>query len=232
MPTAKSKPTIEEVLHHWGARAMPFCEGAVAERVVAQMRALDFDTVEIDAAGNAVGVIEGSAAGPTVLYDAHMDTVDVVLDPASLSGTLGYDPVGALADDGVLEHGLDRALSVLPDMVAWTAANAPDVGALNVSSIPYSFAGATAVQELSPLAGHPALERVDAFLTGVLTTLPADHLVFVVSDHGNIEDTRGGHTRNPALGLIAGPDAAERAGGVETLMDVTPAVLGWLGVGT
>lgn len=75
-----------------------------------------------------------------------------------------------------------------------------------------------------------ALERVDAFLTGVLSTLPRDHSLFVVSDHGNIEDTRGGHTRNPALGLLVGPEAEERSGGVNTLMDVTPAVLGWMGV--
>lgn len=52
-------------------------EERVAERVLAQMRFLGFDRVELDSAGNAVGVVEGTAAGPTLLMDAHMDTVDV-----------------------------------------------------------------------------------------------------------------------------------------------------------
>jgi hypothetical protein len=70
-----------------------------------------------------------------------------------------------------------------------------------------------------------ALERVDAFLTGLLGALPGDHLLVVVSDHGNIEDVRGGHTRNPALGIVAGPDADETAGRLESIVDVAGAVL-------
>lgn len=66
------------------------------------------------------------------------------------------------------------------------------------------------------LAGHrggmdgaiAALERVDRFLGGLLANLPSDLLVLVSSDHGNLEDIRGGHTRNPALGLALGPHAA------------------------
>lgn len=75
-----------------------------------------------------------------------------------------------------------------------------------------------------------ALERLDAFLGGLLGAVREDLLVFLVSDHGNIEDVRGGHTRNPALGVIAGPRATERDQGVESLTDVAPALLGWLGV--
>lgn len=48
-----------------------------------------------------------------------------------------------------------------------------------------------------------ALQRVDAFLGGILETLPPNVLLLIASDHGNIEDARGGHTRNPALGVIA-----------------------------
>ncbi len=56
-----------------------------------------------------------------------------------------------------------------------------------------------------------ALERVDAFLAGVLSEIDRDTLVLVASDHGNIEDVRGGHTRNPALGLAFGTAAAPLA---------------------
>ena len=48
-----------------------------------------------------------------------------------------------------------------------------------------------------------ALQRVDEFLGGLLATLPQDTLLLIASDHGNIEDVRVGHTRNPALGVIA-----------------------------
>ena len=67
------------------------------------------------------------------------------------------------------------------------------------------------------LAGHrggmdggiAALEQVDAFLGGILSELSENLSVLVVSDHGNIEDVRSGHTRNPAVGLSLGPLAAE-----------------------
>lgn len=75
-----------------------------------------------------------------------------------------------------------------------------------------------------------ALERVDRFLGAVVAALPRDHLLLVVSDHGNIEDVRGGHTRNPALGLVVGPGARERAATLRTLTDVADAVLRWAGV--
>jgi bisphosphoglycerate-independent phosphoglycerate mutase (AlkP superfamily) len=76
-----------------------------------------------------------------------------------------------------------------------------------------------------------ALERVDAFLAGLLETLPPDHHLLVCSDHGNIEDVGvRGHTRHPALGLVAGPDAAGLASSLTSLLDVTPAVAGWLGI--
>jgi 2,3-bisphosphoglycerate-independent phosphoglycerate mutase len=55
-----------------------------------------------------------------------------------------------------------------------------------------------------------ALELVDAFFSGIISELPADVLLLVVSDHGNIEDVRGGHTLNPSLGIVFGPPAASR----------------------
>lgn len=70
-----------------------------------------------------------------------------------------------------------------------------------------------------------AVERVDAFLGGVLETLPADGLLLVVSDHGNIEDVEREHTRNPALGLVVGRGARGVASSIRDLRDITPAVL-------
>ncbi|MEJ2538424.1 MAG: alkaline phosphatase family protein [Gemmatimonadota bacterium] len=73
-----------------------------------------------------------------------------------------------------------------------------------------------------------ALERVDRFLAGVLETLPEDHLLLVASDHGNIEELGAGHTRNPALGILAGPDAPARSLALTSLTHPAAAILDWL----
>jgi 2,3-bisphosphoglycerate-independent phosphoglycerate mutase len=70
-----------------------------------------------------------------------------------------------------------------------------------------------------------ALERVDAFLGGLLAAAPADLRIIVTSDHGNIEDCTVGHTRNPVLCLVTGPDHAAFAATLRSLRDVTPAIL-------
>lgn len=72
------------------------------------------------------------------------------------------------------------------------------------------------------------LERVDRFLGGLLDQLDADTVLLVASDHGNVESLAPGHTRNPVLGLVAGPGAAARRTGLRAITDVAPAVLRWL----
>jgi methylmalonyl-CoA mutase len=71
------------------------------------------------------------------------------VDHDVIRGSLGCDPFGALATNGVLSTGLDRSLSLVPDAVAWSEANAPGMRALTVSTVPYTLAGATAVHELA-----------------------------------------------------------------------------------
>jgi putative selenium metabolism hydrolase len=65
-------------------------EGEVAEAVRERMEKLGFDLFEIDPVGNTVGLIEGEEDGPTLLFDAHMDTVDVLPREAWT-----YDPFSA-----------------------------------------------------------------------------------------------------------------------------------------
>ena len=69
-----------------------------------------------------------------------------------------------------------------------------------------------------------ALERVDEFLSAVVDGLPEGDSLVVASDHGNLEDLTGGHTRNPVLGLLAGP-AAEAERTPSSILDVAPLVL-------
>jgi hypothetical protein len=73
-----------------------------------------------------------------------------------------------------------------------------------------------------------AIVMVDQFLDGILSALPEGHTLLVTSDHGNLEDTSGGHTRNPVLALAAGPAAEGWAQELESIFDVTPAILQYL----
>lgn len=70
-----------------------------------------------------------------------------------------------------------------------------------------------------------ALERLDAFIGGLLAAIDDDALIFVVADHGNIEDVRTGHTRNPALGVVIGSGHALAARRLRSLTDITPSIL-------
>jgi putative selenium metabolism hydrolase len=71
-------------------------EGAVAERLAAEMRAVGFDEVWTDRIGNVVGRI-GPGNGPRLFYDGHMDTVGMG-DPTAWT----HDPFGAAIENGVL----------------------------------------------------------------------------------------------------------------------------------
>jgi hypothetical protein len=72
-------------------------------------------------------------------------------------------------------------------------------------------------------AGVLALEAFDRFLEGVLEGLSSNHVLVIVSDHGNLEDisTRR-HTKNPALCVWRG--RAPR-GQLRDLTDLAPAIL-------
>ena len=69
-----------------------------------------------------------------------------------------------------------------------------------------------------------AIEHADEFLEGVMRNLNDDVCTFVVSDHGNIEDVRAGHTLNPALGLTFGLEHQNAAAGLRSITEVSPRV--------
>jgi hypothetical protein len=77
-------------------------------------------------------------------------------------------------------------------------------------------------------AAVSALSTFDAFARAVLATRPEDAHVFVVSDHGNVEDlsTRN-HTTNPVAALSFGPGEG-RLSKLSTLADVGLAALALL----
>lgn len=72
-------------------------EGPVIQIISDEMRALGFDRVWIDKNGSAVGEIKGAKPGPTLLFDAHCDTVGIA--PGS---TWTRQPFGAEIEDAYL----------------------------------------------------------------------------------------------------------------------------------
>lgn len=71
-------------------------EGAVAELIVAELTRLGLKDTRIDPMGNVIACL-GTGEGPTLLFDAHMDTVDV-----GERAAWRHDPYGAVIEDQVL----------------------------------------------------------------------------------------------------------------------------------
>lgn len=78
---------------------LPGEEGAVAERVRAELEELRFDDVWIDGVGNVIGRIRGRSRSPAVMLNCHLDVVDI-------GEREGWerDPFGGDVADGFL-HG-------------------------------------------------------------------------------------------------------------------------------
>jgi putative selenium metabolism hydrolase len=77
--------------------SLPGDEGAVTKLVTAEMRALGYDEIQTNEDGSAVGIIHGALPGPTLMLDAHTDTVGIA--PGL---PWAHDPFGAEIEGGVL----------------------------------------------------------------------------------------------------------------------------------
>ncbi len=75
--------------------------------------------------------------------------------------------------------------------------------------------------------GKKEVAKLEEFLLALLARLDLKKtLIFICSDHGNLEDlsTRS-HTQNPALFMAWGKNAHRFAASIHSLTDITPAVL-------
>ncbi len=57
--------------------SLPGREEEIAGLVAAEMRKLGYDRVRTDAAGNVIGLVEGRGSAPAVMFNTHLDHVDV-----------------------------------------------------------------------------------------------------------------------------------------------------------
>ena len=75
--------------------SLPGQEKRAIERVAAEMARLGYDNIAIDDYGNLSGIVNGAHTGPTLLLDAHVDTVGV-----APGVPWQYEPFGAVIQDG------------------------------------------------------------------------------------------------------------------------------------
>jgi acetylornithine deacetylase/succinyl-diaminopimelate desuccinylase-like protein len=71
---------LQDSVTEFAQRLVQTKSGSLAEEnlapvIEAEMKALGYDRVMIDTAGNVVGLILGREAAPTVLLNCHMDTL-------------------------------------------------------------------------------------------------------------------------------------------------------------
>ncbi|MDH3272808.1 MAG: alkaline phosphatase family protein [Gemmatimonadota bacterium] len=98
----------------------------------------------------------------------------------------------------------------LPDVTPSDAgANLAAIASEHDLTLYAHYATDTAGHRREMASAVSALERVDLFLGGLLDVVAEGTLVFIASDHGNIEDVTAGHTSNPALGMALGPNVTE-----------------------
>ena len=76
---------------------LPGKEKPAIDLVQAEMNRLGFDQIWVDENGSVVGIIEGEQPGPTLLLDAHCDTVGIAPGVA-----WQHDPFSAVIEDGRL----------------------------------------------------------------------------------------------------------------------------------
>jgi putative selenium metabolism hydrolase len=190
-------------------------EGAVAERIADEMRAVGFQDVAIDRIGSVVGRMRGGRdGGPTLLFDGHMDTVGV-----SDRSAWKHDPFGAEIENGVM-YGLGTCdmKGALAAMVyagkLILASRAPRRGDVVVACV---------VQEepCEGLAAHVLIEeegiRPDWVVLGEPTSMTIargqrGRVELLVTAYG-----RACHASQPDLGENAIYDAARLIFGVELL---------------
>ena len=131
---------------------------------------------------------------------------------------------GDAVSSEIVNDGWQRHLghTTLPDVTAGEAgANLARIANRHDLTLYAHYATDTAGHRGRMEGAVAALERVDAFLEGVTTHLDNGALLLLVSDHGNLEDVRVGHTRNPSLGVAAGA-GAEHAAALRDLRHITP----------
>ncbi|NCT20188.1 MAG: YgeY family selenium metabolism-linked hydrolase [Anaerolineae bacterium CG_4_9_14_3_um_filter_57_17] len=148
-------------------------ENVVAQFILDEMRANGFSSASVDANGSVIGILEGALPGPTVLLDAHCDTVGIA--PGS---TWTHDPFGGeIAEDKLYGRGV-------ADMKGALAAMLYGIASLD----PATLRGRVA---LSATVMEEVMEGVA--LKSVIESIQPDYVI--IGEATNLRVNRGGRGR-------------------------------------
>ncbi len=191
--------------------SLPGDEGEVAELIVDQMRQLDYDEVWMDDAGNVIGRV-GPAEGPALMFDGHMDTVEVT-DPEAWA----INPWHAEVRDGIL-YGLGSC-----DMKSGLAAMVYGAASLKKRGVELKgpvWVACVGLEEPSEGTGTRILFEEDGLSPDWVVIAEPSNLQVVRAQRGHLEMVltvhgRSAHSSSPDLGQNAIYDAARLIFGLE-----------------
>ncbi len=198
--------------------SLPGDEKAVADLVLDEMERLGFDDVQRDEAGNIFGTA-GTAEGPLLLLDSHLDTVE----PANPQAWT-VDPWSGIVRDGRL-YGLGSC-----DMKSGLAATVYGIAHLMRSGIPLrgrAMVAAVVLEEPAEGTGTRLLFELNALRPDWVVIAEPSALNVIRAQRGHLEMTldvqgRSAHSAAPHLGKNAIYEAARVIFGLELLEEQLP----------
>ncbi|MGC9349127.1 MAG: YgeY family selenium metabolism-linked hydrolase [Anaerolineae bacterium] len=193
-------------------------EGAVAELIMDEMKALDFEEVWMDESGNVLGLV-GRGNGPTLMLNSHMDTVEVA-EPQAWT----VDPLSATLTDGRL-YGLGSC-----DMKGGLAATVYGAALLAKRQVPLNGAllvACVGLEEPSEGTCTRILFEEDGLRPDWVLIAEPSNLQVVRAQRGHLEmkmtvHGRSAHSSSPELGENAIYAAARLVFGLEIVAGQLP----------
>jgi putative selenium metabolism hydrolase len=174
-------------------KSLPGQEAQAAQWAASQMKRLGFEQVQQDAAGNVSGQWKGIHPGPTLFFDAHLDTV-----PADQPENWSYPPFnGEIAEGRLWGRGSTDTKGSLAAML--TA----------VSSLPRNEIHGRVVLLASVheenMTGAAVSLALDAFQPDIFVTGEPTNLAIAVAQKGRVTfdlvaSGRSAHTSRPEIG--------------------------------
>jgi putative selenium metabolism hydrolase len=200
-------------------RSLPGEEGPVTAVVAAEMLDLRYDEIRVDPNGNVMGILRGALAGPTLLLDAHTDTVGIA--PGM---PWAHEPFGAEIDGGAIYgRGVVDMKGPLAAMIygAASADRSRMAGSVVVS--------ASVMEEL--LEGAALHAVMDAMRPDFVVIGEPSDLKLVHGGRGRAEIVletigRPAHSSNPHLGRSAVLDMLQVITAMESMPMPSHPVLG------
>lgn len=102
-----------------------------------------------------------------------------------MQGVLGADPLGALAEEGVLPIGLEALYDEMAQAVLWADQHMPQIDTVLVRSAPYQDGGASLAQEMACTMAVVREYLEELLKRGVTLDTAARHLKIALAASGN-----------------------------------------------